>query len=71
VAVTSIDINSDLLAQVKALTGVRTNKEAVDFSLSKIVQIQRQRELIEQAASPDILDILSHMHEPAESFQEA
>ncbi|SEB94859.1 antitoxin of type II TA system, VapB [Paramicrobacterium humi] len=66
-AITSIDIDDDLLKEVKRITGARTKKEAVAASLTRTVQMHRQLELIEAAADPEIQDILSHMHEDADA----
>ena len=62
-AITSIDIDAELLAEVKAITGARTNREAVDLSLKRVVQIQHQLGIIERASDPEVLEIVSHMHE--------
>lgn len=41
-SVTSIDIDPELLAKVKASTGLRTNREAVTYALEEIVRRDRQ-----------------------------
>jgi len=41
-AVTSIDIDPELLREIKALYGIRTNKEAVDFALRDALMRARQ-----------------------------
>jgi Arc/MetJ family transcription regulator len=40
--VTSIDIPRELLDQVKASTGLKTNREAVTYALEEIVRRDRQ-----------------------------
>lgn len=40
--VTSIDISRDLLAEVKAATGLKTNREVVTYALEEIVRRERQ-----------------------------
>lgn len=67
--VTSIDIDDALLAEVTRITGARSKKEAVTFSLQRTVQMQHQLELLQAAAHPEVLEILSHMHEEADALR--
>lgn len=41
-AVTSIDIPRELLDQVKAATGLKTNREVVTYALEEIVRREHQ-----------------------------
>lgn len=41
-AVTSIDIPRELLAEVKTSTGLKTNREVVTYALEEIVRRERQ-----------------------------
>lgn len=67
-AITSIDIDDDLLNEVKRITGARTKREAVASALERTVQTQRQLDLLESVAAPEIQAILSHMDDTAEDL---
>jgi Arc/MetJ family transcription regulator len=41
-AVTSIDISPELLAQVKQSTGLKTNREVVTYALKEVLRRDRQ-----------------------------
>ncbi|MEN2742221.1 type II toxin-antitoxin system VapB family antitoxin [Microbacterium sp. X-17] len=55
-AITSIDIDPDLLAQAKATTGASSNREAVDIALRRLVAMHRQQAAVER--------IIAHRFEP-------
>ncbi|QPZ38347.1 type II toxin-antitoxin system VapB family antitoxin [Paramicrobacterium chengjingii] len=65
-SITSIDIDDELLNEVKRITGSRTKKEAVTAALQRTVMMQRQRDALEAIADPEFQEILSHMHESAD-----
>jgi Arc/MetJ family transcription regulator len=49
-AVTSVDIDSELLRLAKNSFGVRTNREAIDLALRDVVMRRRQIEAIDAIA---------------------
>ncbi|WP_166979158.1 type II toxin-antitoxin system VapB family antitoxin [Paramicrobacterium fandaimingii] len=63
--ITSIDIDDELLDEVKRITGSRTKKEAVTAALQRTVMMQRQLDALDAIADPEFQEILSRMHEPA------
>jgi Arc/MetJ family transcription regulator len=44
---TNIDIDEDLLEEVRKIAGVSTKKAAVEAALEKFVRLHRQREALE------------------------
>lgn len=68
--ITSIDIDDELLAEVKRITGSRTKKEAVTAALQRTVMMQRQLDALEAIAAPEFQQMLSHMHETAEGARQ-
>lgn len=50
-AVTSVNIDSEILRLAKSSLGVRTNREAIDLALRDIVMRRRQLEAIDELAS--------------------
>ncbi|MEY9852971.1 Arc/MetJ family transcription regulator [Leifsonia sp. EB41] len=59
-AITSIDIDPDLLAQAKATTGASSNREAVDIALRRLLAMHRQQAAVERIIArrfePDQID---------------
>ncbi|MCW2752288.1 MAG: hypothetical protein JWR83_3398 [Aeromicrobium sp.] len=51
--VTSIDISPELLAKVKASTGLKTNREVVTYALEEILQRDRQRAALQSMYDHD------------------
>jgi len=49
-AVTSVDIDTEMLRLAKSSLGVRTNREAINLALRDIVMRRRQIEAIEAIA---------------------
>ncbi len=49
-AVTSVDIDTELLRLAKDSFGVRTNREAIDLALRDVVMRRRQVEAIDEIA---------------------
>ncbi|HEY8281311.1 MAG TPA: type II toxin-antitoxin system VapB family antitoxin [Leifsonia sp.] len=47
-AITSIDIDQDELAQAKAVTGATSNREAVDIALRTLIAVRRQPAVVER-----------------------
>jgi Arc/MetJ family transcription regulator len=47
-AITSIDIDQNELAQAKALTGASSNREAVDIALRTLIAVRRQPAAVER-----------------------
>jgi Arc/MetJ family transcription regulator len=47
-AITSIDIDQDELAQAKELTGAASNREAVDIALRTLIAVRRQPAAVER-----------------------
>jgi len=46
VAMTSVDVDTELLAAAKGILGVRTTKDAINQALGDIVKRQRQLEAL-------------------------
>lgn len=46
---TNIEINADLMTQVLAATGLTTKRAAVDAALRLMLQLNRQKEILELA----------------------
>ena len=46
-ALTSVDIDSEMLQQAKATFGVKTNREAINLALRDVVMRRRQLDAIE------------------------
>ncbi|HEV7183307.1 MAG TPA: type II toxin-antitoxin system VapB family antitoxin [Leifsonia sp.] len=46
-AITSIDIDEDKLAQAKEVTGAASNREAVDIALRTLIAVRRQPAAVE------------------------
>ncbi|WP_249011674.1 type II toxin-antitoxin system VapB family antitoxin [Conexibacter sp. DBS9H8] len=44
---TNIDIDDELLAEVRRLTGIATKREAVDFALREVVARERRLGLLD------------------------
>jgi len=55
-AITSIDIDRDLLHDAKELLDAPTNKEAVQRALQYTITMQRQRLALERIASREFTD---------------
>lgn len=53
-AVTSIDIDPDLLRELKEAYGLRTNREAVAFAIREAVMRRRQLAAIDAIAALDL-----------------
>jgi Arc/MetJ family transcription regulator len=49
-AVTSVDIDPEMLRQVKTTYGVRTNREAISLALRDVVMRKQQLEAIDAIA---------------------
>lgn len=49
-ALTSVDIDSEMLQQAKATFGVKTNREAINLALRDVVMRRRQLDAIEAIA---------------------
>ena len=47
-AITSIDIDQDELAQARAVTGAASNREAVDIALRTLIAVRRQPAAVER-----------------------
>lgn len=43
---TNIEIDEEKLAQIKALTGATTIKDAVDLAFAELIRIDRQRNIL-------------------------
>ena len=52
----TIDINEELIEEAKALTGARTKKEVIDFSLRELIRRSR-REHLASLFGRGVLDI--------------
>ena len=52
----TIDINAELIEEAKALTGARTKKEVIDFSLRELIRRSR-REHLASLFGRGVLDI--------------
>ncbi|QIS13443.1 type II toxin-antitoxin system VapB family antitoxin [Nocardia arthritidis] len=61
-AVTSINIDDDLIAMAQRLSGLGTKREVVDVALREFVQRMKQRQLADRIAggrltpTPELLD---------------
>ncbi len=44
---TNIEINDELLAEARRLTGLSTKRETVDYALRELVARQRRRDLLD------------------------
>ena len=53
-AITSADINTEMLEAAKATYGVRTNREAINLALEDAVMRQRQLDAIAAIAALDL-----------------
>ena len=49
-ALTSVDIDSEMLQQAKATYGVKTNREAINLALRDVVMRRRQLDAIDAIA---------------------
>jgi len=62
--VTSIDIDSDKLEQLKRITRSRTNRETVDLALDIALGVQQKRDVVSRIAAhgytPDIHEATKH-----------
>jgi hypothetical protein len=47
-AITSIDIDQNELAQAKEITGAASNREAVDIALRTLIAVRRQPAVVER-----------------------
>ncbi len=50
-AVTSVDIDTEVLRLAKSSLGVRTNREAIDLALRDVVKRRRQLEAVDALAA--------------------
>ena len=50
-AVTSVDIDTEVLRMAKSSLGVRTNREAIDLALRDVVKRRRQLEAVDALAA--------------------
>lgn len=50
-AVTSVDIDTEVLRMAKSSLGVRTNREAIDLALRDVVKRRRQLEAVDVLAA--------------------
>lgn len=57
-AITSIDIDQDELAQAKEITGAASNREVVDIALRTLIAVRRQPAAVER--------IIARRFEPAQ-----
>lgn len=63
-AVTSVDIDAEVLRQAKLSLGARTNREAIDLALREVVRRSRQRDAIHSLAQiPVDLDAVTIPYE--------
>ena len=53
-AITSVNVDAEILRQAKQAYGVRTNREAINLALRDIVMRQQQLEAIEAIASMNL-----------------
>lgn len=53
-AITTVDIDPDLLRELKASFGIKTSKDAVNFALRDVVMRRRQLAAIEGIAALDL-----------------
>ncbi|EPR76339.1 hypothetical protein ADILRU_1284 [Leifsonia rubra CMS 76R] len=49
-AITSVDVDTDMLRLAKSSLGVRTNREAINLALRDVVMRHRQSEVIDAIA---------------------
>lgn len=45
-AITSVDVDKEVIAEIKKLTGLKTDREVIHVSLTKTLALARQQELL-------------------------
>ena len=45
-AITSVDVDKDVIAEIKKLTGLKTDREVIHESLTRTLALARQQELL-------------------------
>lgn len=56
VAITSVDVDKGVIAEIKELTGLTTDREVIHESLTKTLALARQQELLTRMKSRVFLD---------------
>lgn len=54
---TSVDINEDLLAEVRSLLGTRSIKETIDRAFREILRVEARRQEVEALVTMERLDL--------------
>ena len=50
-AITSVDVDKEVIAEIKKLTGLKTDREVIHESLTRTLALARQQELITRMKS--------------------
>lgn len=50
-AITSVDVDKEVIAEIKKLTGLKTDREVIHESLTKTLALARQQELLTRMKS--------------------
>jgi len=56
VAITSVNVDKELIARIKALTGLKTDREVIHESLTKTLALVRQQQLLTRMRSREFRD---------------
>lgn len=51
VAITSVDVDKDVIAEIKKLTGLKTDREVIHESLTRTLALARQQDLLTRMKS--------------------
>lgn len=51
VAITSVDVDKSVIAEIKSLTGLKTDREVIHESLTRTLALARQQELLTRMKS--------------------
>ena len=50
-AITSVDVDKEVIAEIKKLTGLKTDREVIHESLTRTLALARQQELLTRMKS--------------------
>lgn len=50
-AITSVDVDKEVIAEIKKLTGLKTDREVIHESLTRTLALARQQELLSRMKS--------------------
>ena len=63
-AVTSLDLDPELMQELKRVTHAKSVREAVTLSAQNTIRISRQLAALDRLAEPDLIEVLNRSELP-------